>query len=84
MTISVYNCDRIAIDNKVVFEQDIPVAVYLKTKDLDSIQKSKFFVKLKISKDAKMEYLKKVEQELKKAGILNVRDYSIDDLNCGY
>ena len=85
MTIDIYEDDPyvmnkrvIAINGKWADIENIPIAVYLETKDLDSVQKTKFFVKLKINKNASMGVVSDVKSELINADVKNVRYYNFD------
>ena len=84
MAIGVDNCGGITIDNKFTSIKEIPVAVYLETKDLDSSGLSKFYVKLKIAESSNINQVKSVENELRKLNVLKVKYYEMKDSSCGY
>ena len=68
--------ERITIDDHFVISE-IPVAIFLKTKDLDSVQRSKFFVKLKVEEGTNMGLISDIKNELRKANVLNIRYYMV-------
>ena len=87
MTIDIDNCcDRAIVEGSfvVLSEESLKAEIYLKTKDLDSVQFSKFFVKLGVSPDAKVKDVSLVEKELQKANIHKVKYYNIGNVHCGF
>jgi hypothetical protein len=79
MTIEVsQNPKIIVIDGRFVEFSEIQNAYYFKTKDLDSIQKSKFFVKLKYEEGISMGSISIITDELRKLKISNVKYYETE------
>ncbi|WP_298900237.1 hypothetical protein [uncultured Psychroserpens sp.] len=73
--------ERIVIDDKYAELSEIPHAYYDKTKDLDSLQLAKFYVKLKIEKGATMGMVSDVKHELQKLNVLNLKYYQEEYTN---
>ncbi|WP_299125072.1 hypothetical protein [uncultured Winogradskyella sp.] len=85
MSVDITNCD-IHIINESFMElspEALQLEIYLKTKDLDSLQRSKFFVKLSIAPKARMEDVSLVQREFQKANILKIKYYEIGNVTCG-
>ena len=70
--------NKVVIDNHYAEISDIHLFILLKTKDLDSIQKSKFFIKLKVEKEATMGVIADIKNELRKANVLNIKYYVVE------
>ncbi len=86
MTIDIDNCgDRALVEGSfvVLSEESLKAEIYLKTKDLDSLQRSKFYVKLSISPNARMKDVSLVESEIRKANVMKIKYYNIEDVVCG-
>ncbi len=73
--------DKIQIDGNFARISDISAAIQMKTRSLDSVQKSKFFVKLKFEKGITSGMVSDIKHELRKANCLNVRYYLLEDSN---
>lgn len=85
MTIEVsQNPKIIVIDGRFTEFSAIPAAYHHKTKDLDSVHKSKFFVKLKYEKGTTVGAISDIADELKKLKISNVRYYETEELRNSY
>ena len=84
ISIGLNNCDRVSIDGEFVEFDSFPVIINSMTRKLDSIQRSKFYVKLEFSNSAKMGLIRDIQNELIKANINEVKFYSIEDINCGF
>ncbi|MCD2260714.1 hypothetical protein [Psychroserpens luteolus] len=67
------NPDAITIDGKAAEISDIIPAVQSKTKHLDSVQRSQFYIKLKIDEDTTMGIVSDIKYELRKANALNLQ-----------
>lgn len=84
ISVDITNCDTHKI-NKSFMEltpEALQAEIYLKTKDLDSLQWSKFFVKLSIAPNARMEDVSLVQREFQQANILDIKYYKIENINC--
>ncbi len=57
--------------------------IFHKIKDLDSLQLSKFYIKMSVAPNARMEDISLIKEELRKANILKIKYYKIDDIICG-
>lgn len=73
--------EKIQIDGIFAKVSDIPEAIKLRTKDLDSVQKSKFFVKLRVHTETSMGVIGDIKDELRKANVLNIRYYTLENSN---
>lgn len=69
------NSNKIIIDNRFAKVSDIPVAIHNKIKDLDSVRKSKFYVKLKVEKGTTMGVIADIKYELRRINVLNICYY---------
>lgn len=85
MTIEIYNKEPHTYDERVIsidehwaIVDEIAAAVQFRKSSMDSLQKSKFFVKLKINKNVPMGIVLDVEHELRKAKIENIRYYELE------
>ncbi|WP_299098945.1 hypothetical protein [uncultured Winogradskyella sp.] len=85
MSVKITNCDIVVINESFMelSAQALQSEIYRKTKGLDSLQLSKFFVKLSISPNTPMEKVSLVKSELQKANILKIRFYEIENVICG-
>jgi len=61
---------------------ELPIAIQLKTQGLDSLQKSRFYVKLNFSEETNMGTVSDIKQELRKLNVLNVKYYSVKPKKC--
>jgi hypothetical protein len=90
-TIEVYRDNAIEIENnRIKFDgqfaiiKDLKYWILIRRQELDSMQNSKFYIKLKYSKETKKATITKVENILREANVLHVKYYKVEPVKYGF